>query len=96
MQWLPDDGPLAASLAGGRQHYGWSMDRYFGQSILDVLRKHLWLTARAQQGKRGKKMPVPADVPGPDELAAASKKQQQRRPNKAVVTVAQLAAHLPP
>lgn len=76
VQALPDDSLTAALSAGGRDHYGWGVDRHMRANLYDAL--NLNTRASGNWGKKGPpKLPdyprpksKPAEQPAPKKVTA--------------------------
>lgn len=55
VQALPDDSLTAALLAGGREHWGWGLDRHLRASIYDAINQ---TTVAAGNWKKPPKIPA--------------------------------------
>ncbi|MEU7905891.1 hypothetical protein [Actinoplanes sp. NPDC049118] len=82
-QRLPDTSLTAALAAGGREHFGWGVDRHLIADLYDALNQNTRATGNWAKGK------APALPAWPRPKATASRAEQQKP-----VTVADLYTRL--
>lgn len=76
-KWLPGDSAFRASLSGGTEHIGWSIQAWQGKHIFDAIQSQSALMYRLQMGKKAKRF-KPATFPTPMELLAKARKTAQK------------------
>jgi hypothetical protein len=81
-QRLPDTSLTVALASGGRQHFGWGVDRHLLADVYDALNQNTRATGNWAKGK----VPTFPAWPRPKPAAEAAKADQPRKP----VTVADL------
>ncbi|MEV4642774.1 hypothetical protein AB0J80_36075 [Actinoplanes sp. NPDC049548] len=81
MQRLPDTSLTSALASGGREHFGWGVDRHLAADIYDALNQNTRATGQWAKGK----VPVLPAWPRPKATAA-----NKSEPTKKKVTVADL------
>lgn len=69
IQGLPDTSLTVALASGGREHYGWGVDRYLAADLFDALNTNTKATGNWKNGKPPKfpTWPRPTSKPGDDE-----------------------------
>lgn len=65
MQRLPDTSLTTALASGGREHFGWGVDRHMAADIFDALNTNTRATGQWEKGKVPKfpRWPRPSDKP---------------------------------
>lgn len=67
VQRLPDTSLTVALMSGGREHFGWGVDRHMNADTYDALNTNTRATGNFAKGKAPKFPPYPRPTPKPEE-----------------------------
>jgi len=67
VQRLPDTSLTVALMSGGREHFGWGVDRHMNADTYDALNLNTRATGNYEKHKAPKFSPFPRPAPKPEE-----------------------------